>query len=619
MRSILAALITLLLISQPRATAVPAKGIHRIKLTAQTQSGEKVALYDQSHALLIGVSDYTHGWNDLENVNKELDEVQAVLETQRFNVVRVTNPTAIALKAAFEDFISRYGYHKGNRLLFYYSGHGHSDEYYGYLVPSDAPDPSENEAGFFHKALDMNQLMAWARRIRAKHVLFLFDSCFSGAVFKARNLPKQEERYIRRATSKAVRQFITAGSAGETVPAESTFTPAFVDALREGKGDLNKDGYVTGTELGVYLAQEVPNYEDQSPQYGKIKDYRLAQGDFVFFLQGRPGYLLSPGLVNAPPPPVEFLGHLQVNVTVPQSRVFVNDRLLGKASPGRPLNLPNLPTGRVKVKVTAKDYKPQTQWVTIHHLQWSQPVFKLNLQGPEDCWSWQEKGNVCTESATGMAFEWVPGGCFQMGRNRGETDERPSHEVCLDSFWMGKYEVTQGQWEKIAGSNPAYFKRGDTHPVENVSWYDIEDFIEKLNARGQGGFRLPTEAEWEYACRSGGKNQKYCGGSELDRVAWYAENSDGKTHPVGKKSANGLGLFDMSGNVWEWVADWYNKKYYYSSPRDNPKGPDRGAFRVNRGGSWYNVQAVVRAANRLYEEPGIHRKYVGFRLVRSSP
>ncbi|MCP4409223.1 MAG: caspase family protein [Gammaproteobacteria bacterium] len=230
-RLVLFLFIALLSGDQSLLAAAPAKGLHPVPLTAQTQTGEKLALYEQSHALLIGVSNYTRGWSDLENIPKELAPVKTVLEGQGFHVVSVSDPDAKTLKSAFADFINQYGYQQGNRLLFYFSGHGYSDGDYGYLVPADAPDPGQDEVGFYRKALDMNQVMAWARGIRAKHALFLFDSCFSGTVFKARDLPKKEQRYIRRATRKPVRQFITAGSAGETVPARSTFTPDYGDSL----------------------------------------------------------------------------------------------------------------------------------------------------------------------------------------------------------------------------------------------------------------------------------------------------------------------------------------------------------------------------------------------------
>jgi formylglycine-generating enzyme required for sulfatase activity len=231
----------------------------------------------------------------------------------------------------------------------------------------------------------------------------------------------------------------------------------------------------------------------------------------------------------------------------------------------------------------------------------------------------RKAGEIFQDTVTGMAFAWVPEGCFQMGSSEGDSDEKPVHEVCVDGFWMGKYEVTQGQWKKIMGNNPAYFKKGDNPPVGTVSWNDVQNFINKLNSKGQGGFRLPTEAEWEYACRSGGKQAKYCGGDDVDRVAWYEKNSGNKTHPVGEKAANGLGLYDMSGNVWEWVGDWYDKNYYGNSPKNNPQGPSSGSYRVIRGGSWDDDAGICRSASRRYWPPGDRSINLGFRLARTNP
>ena len=202
-----------------------------------------------------------------------------------------------------------------------------------------------------------------------------------------------------------------------------------------------------------------------------------------------------------------------------------------------------------------------------------------------------------------------------MGSNDGLDDEKPVHKVCVDGFWMGKYEVTQGQWQKIMSNNPSNFKKGDDYPVEKVSWNDCQEFIQKLNAKSTHKFRLPTEAEWEYACRSGGRDEKYSGGNNVDRVAWHENNSDFHTHPVGGKIANGLGIYDMSGNVWEWCVDWYSENYYVNSPENNPRGPNSGAFRVFRGGSWINASKSMRSTYRYRDEPDFHYSNLGFRLV----
>ena len=183
---------------------------------------------------------------------------------------------------------------------------------------------------------------------------------------------------------------------------------------------------------------------------------------------------------------------------------------------------------------------------------------------------------------------------------------------------MGRTEVTQGQWEKIMGSNPSHFKKGTNYPVEQVSWNDIQEFILKLSNQSGKSYRLPTEAEWEYAARSGGKEEKYAGGSNLDAVAWYDGNSGNSTHPVAQKRPNGLGIYDMSGNVWEWCQDWYGEKYYGNSPHSNPTGPLSGSDRVYRGGGCGLDSGGVRSAFRYWGDSDGLDHYHGFRLALPS-
>ena len=264
------------------------RGIKRVEIT--TPSGETLPLYSQSHALVIGVSDYQDPlWSDLESVIYDVKEVREALLQQGFNVETILNPTETELRNRVAGFIDDYGYEEDNRLLFYYSGHGYTQtrggRQFGYLVPSDAPSPIENEKGFFRKSIKMTQVLSWAKEIESKHALFLFDSCFSGSVLKSRAAVIPED--ISYLTSKPVRQFISAGSANQPVPAQSVFRPLFIRGIR-GKADLDKDGYVTGTELGMYLQKRVPYYETgQTPQYGKIRDPMLDEGNFVFVVPDR--------------------------------------------------------------------------------------------------------------------------------------------------------------------------------------------------------------------------------------------------------------------------------------------------------------------------------------------
>ena len=239
-----------------------------------------------------------------------------------------------------------------------------------------------------------------------------------------------------------------------------------------------------------------------------------------------------------------------------------------------------------------------------------------------------ENAGVVTPSVTTMPTRQsyepemvsVQGGTFQMGSNNGESDEKPVHSVTVSSFSMGKYEVTQKQWREVMGSDPSelYFKGCDQCPVERVSWIDIQEYLKKINEKTGKKYRLPTEAEWEFAARGGNqsKNYTYSGSNDLKSVAWFTENSESKTHPVGQKQANELGLFDMSGNVWEWCSDWYSSSYS-SGAVSNPTGAVTGANRVFRGGSWGHNAASCRSANRNFNTPTIRSFHVGFRVVFS--
>ena len=210
---------------------------------------------------------------------------------------------------------------------------------------------------------------------------------------------------------------------------------------------------------------------------------------------------------------------------------------------------------------------------------------------------------------------YVAGGTFLMGGSSGESDEKPVHSVTLSSFNIGKFEVTHAQWKSVMGSNPSYFKECDQCPVEQVSWNDVQDFIRKLNAQTGRNYRLPTEAEWEYAAK-GGKSSKgftYSGSNDLNAVAWNTDNSGGKTHSVGGKQANELGVYDMTGNVWEYCSDFYGDYNNYSET--NPTGAlsDRG--RVLRGGGWYYAANYCRVAYRTGHNPSSTYNDSGFRLV----
>ncbi|MBF0438539.1 MAG: formylglycine-generating enzyme family protein [Magnetococcales bacterium] len=242
------------------------------------------------------------------------------------------------------------------------------------------------------------------------------------------------------------------------------------------------------------------------------------------------------------------------------------------------------------------------------------------------------------ESVTGMEFIEIPEGCFKMGSDSNDPDEKPIHEVCLQKFWLGRTEVTNGQFRRFrakhdSSSYDGLNLSGDLQPVVNITWEDANSFATWLSGRGAVTFRLPTEAEWEYAARAGSttlfpwgdeiaEGCRYANiGDTTAKKVWPKWNvfpcSDGyaETAPVGMFLPNKFGLFDMIGNVWEWVSDWYSTTYYATSPKNDPKGPEEGRFRSARGGSWANWPDYARTANRTGIDPNNRDRHVGFRLI----
>jgi formylglycine-generating enzyme required for sulfatase activity len=229
-------------------------------------------------------------------------------------------------------------------------------------------------------------------------------------------------------------------------------------------------------------------------------------------------------------------------------------------------------------------------------------------------------------NSLGIEFILVPAGEFMMGAvpqdKEADDDEKPQHKVRITKpFYMGKYPVTQEEWEKLMGNNPSEFKKaGKRAPVETVSWNDCQEFIKKLNQKEGKTYRLPTEAEWEYSARGGvsGGSTIYTYGDDVSKLgdyAWYDGNSGNTTHPVGQKKPNSLGLYDMMGNVREWCGDWYDEEYYKNSPSSDPKGADKGEYRVLRGGSWRINAGNSRLSLRGNDYPDSRYDLNGFRLV----
>ena len=303
--------------------------------------------------------------------------------------------------------------------------------------------------------------------------------------------------------------------------------------------------------------------------------------------------------------PVPIVGSLNITTAPAGATVYIDGQSVGTT----PFTCGDIFSGNHTLKISKLSYVDKTQTITISEGETTTINVTLTKSGSD--------ANIA-----GFDMVYVAGGTFTMGATAEQSSEdasiseKPTHSVTVSDFYIGKYEVTQAQWKAIMGTNPSKCK-GDNLPVECVYWDDVQTFIKMLNAKTGKKFRLPTEAEWEYAARGGkqSKGYKYSGSNKLNNVAWYDSNSDNMTHPVGQKRPNELGIYDMSGNVYEWCQDWYGD--YSNSPQTNPTGPSSGSHHVRRGGDWFGGAWGCRVSHRIFDGPIVPSSTDGFRLALS--
>ena len=306
-------------------------------------------------------------------------------------------------------------------------------------------------------------------------------------------------------------------------------------------------------------------------------------------------------------------GNLSINYKPFGADVFIDGKKVGQS----PRVFNGILVGSHKVEIKKDGYGTDSKTVSILEGQ------TASLSGVLTTHTSSSGNTITIPVKDGISIDMVrvEAGTFTMGATAEMkdpfSDEKPTHGVTLaNDYYIGKYEVTQALWKAVMGNNPSYFK-GDNLPVERVNWDDCQEFISKLNGITGKTFRLPTEAEWEYAARGGNKSRgyQYSGSNNLSEVAWYKENSGYKTHAVGTKQANELGIHDMSGNVLEWCQDWYGE--YNSSSQLNPTGANSGSYRVRRGGCWFDLARYCRSSSRRSFTPGGRDNDLGLRLVLS--
>jgi len=677
------------------------RGVHIV-----SQEGKELYLYKDYHALVVGVGDYDY-WPDLRGSVKDAREVADALKKAGMNVTLLLDPDSRVLKEALDTLTYKVGNEKNRAILFFFSGHGETEtlatgEKLGFIIPKDAPLPARDRIGFNNKAISMSQIERYALTIRSKHVLMLFDSCFSGSVFSSlKGIPTD----ITEKSNRPVRQFITAGNENEQVPDESVFKTCFVQGIN-GEADANGDGYITGSELGMYLDSSVVNYSRgcQHPQYGKIRHPKLDKGDFIIKLASS-GAMATlsvdasvsraqvsvDGIEIGKTPLVNFVlsaGDHQIRVAktgyepyekdihidedrslnlytslIPIRQAPQKGRLYVDTTPSdarvRILNIVSryhrgmeLQAGRYHVEVSAPRHETQRQWIQLVAGEDKYIDIRLATIKPPPMPTPKQDVQKTFTNSIGQKFVLIPKGTFMMGsalpasamaskyggkESWYRSDEHPQHRVTISKpFYLQTTEVSLRQWRLFiqennyktyaetgrldamiwTGSkselkdgyywdNPGFLQT-ENHPVTCVNQHDIQKFIKWLNHKeNTNKYCLPTEAEWEYACRAETTTPFYTGACISTDQANYDGNypmpgcTKGvfrkKTVEVGSFSPNAWGLYDMHGNVFEWC-----------------KGS-----RYVRGGSW-NVKAThMQSAKRNICDPGLMINFVGFRLARA--
>jgi len=505
-------------------------------------------------ALVIGNDNYKQA--ALKNSVTNAKLISEKLQQHGFNVEYLTD----ASQRQMEDAIRRFGKklnYKNNIGLFYFSGHSLQLNKLNYLLPIDAV--IESEADVKYEAVDIGRVLSQMELAGNHSNLIILDSCRKNPFTQSFRNNIQGLTLLK--PSQGI-NILYAAEPSKVVPniENDILTKSLLTTLAEPSVDLQS------------ILQKTANVVIQTSKGKQIPWLESIQ-------------------------PSQQLTEAELPSAKSDNEVFFWDNLDNTSIKSYQDYLLKFPQGQF-IELANKKIK----YLKKHNA-------KNSKQQPNSL-------NQIVDSATGMELIKIPSGCFQMGSDNDSSDEKPKHKTCItNNFYLGKYEVTQEQWHKIMGNNPSQYKKGKNNPVEQVSWNDIQKFIKKLNKETGKKYRLPTEAEWEYACRSGGKEQKYCGGNDISDYAWYGESWKDGHHSVGGKLPNGLGLYDMSGNVWEWLQDKYKKDYYQNSPINNPTGASDSTYRGMRGSSWGNEAKYARSVNRARGEPLRKGKDVGFRLA----
>lgn len=594
------ALLVSLLVAQPFGAQTQDRGIK----PALDDKAEGLPSPGRYYALVIGNNNYQN-FQKLKTAEDDARVVEAMLRDKYgFQTRLLLNATRQQILSALSSY--RRELDPNANLLIFYAGHGvndtEADKAYWLPVDAQRTDPSN--------WISADDITVNIKVIPAKHVLIVSDSCYSGTIVRAVagtvSTPLERGRYLQKMMAGKSRTLMASGGNEPVVDDGGGGHSVFANALLRGLDQNDKEVFTADELFRDYIQEAVAGKANQTPEYNPLRNSGHDSGDFVFVRVKVGGKTVevtvkapksSPATVDPAAIELSYWETIR-NSTDPEDYKAYLDKY-----PNGQFDV--LARNRLKALSAAKP-TPETK----------EPARTANTAAaPTPA---RPKPGTVVRNNAGIELVYVPAGSFMMGSENGEKYEKPVHQVTIrEGFYMGRYEVTQAQWQAVMGTNPSEF-RGENLPVEQVSWNDAQEFIQKLNALNDGFiYRLPSEAEWEYACRAGTTGD-YAG--EPNSMGWYDANSGKRTHPVGKKQANGFGLYDMHGNVWEWCQDVYHENYN-GAPTDGStwlSGGDSNK-RVFRGGSWFNVVALIlRSALRNRAVPDFRSHDLGFRVAASA-
>jgi formylglycine-generating enzyme required for sulfatase activity len=572
-----------------------------------------------NYLLVMGIDKYTHHGN-LNNAVADAKGFAEVM-TSRYGFKHLVEPlydadaTQHNMRTAI-DKCESLGEH--DRLIVFYAGHGwyKAKTKLGYIVPTEA---RENPNSDF---LPINFITDIFKAVDAKHILLIVDCCFGGSFSNARDINVPSAMTEKVAVDLDVKRSRIVLSSGGTEPVadgyatsnNSPFTKSLLDILQ-----ANKQPIMAFSSIFNALRAETHWNANQIPQYIELRFMEHEGGELALRCTD----------LESPEERAYKAAITADSIPILEKFIFIDfPDSIHKPAIKRLIKEKRFQNAWHKVKNSThpdkvddfiekfEDDFDDYPFMAEARQKMQDLLSKISIETPKP-------PKIITPPTPSVIlpkkFDFEPdmvlvkGGTFKMGS---EKYEKPVHDVTLSDFYIGKFPVIQAQWQVIMGVNPSRFK-GDNLPVEQVSWADIQTFLEKINTKTSREYRLPTEAEWEFAARGGTKNQgfDYSGSNGLKEVAWFYKKSGGKTHPVGELEPNELGIYDMSGNVQEWCNDWLGE--YNSNAITNPAGANTGSARVFRGGSWDSGPFFCRSSDRSGNTPTLRRHDLGFRLAIS--